>query len=111
MRRKAIVLLLLIVLPAALWLRGRLLPIADDDLLLNLVPPPEDVRNAAIDETSHLTQELQRHFDPGDDFPPMPKPGPHDWLANNHEGGQTFKEFRQAEPNRPHSELTRKRPE
>ena len=102
MRRKAIVLLLLIVLPAALWLRVRLLPVAEDDSLLNFVPPSADVRKAAIDETSQLTPELQRYFDPGDDFPPMPKPGPHDWLANNHEGGQTFKEFRQAEPNRPY---------
>ena len=101
MRRKAIVLLLLIVLPAAVWLRVRLPPVADDDSLLNFVPPSADVRKAAIDETSQLTPELQRYLDPGDDFPPMPKPGPDDWLANNHEGGQTFNEFRQAEPNRP----------
>ena len=101
MRRNGIVLLLLIAIPTAVWLRGRLLPVVEDNSLLNFVPPSADVRNAAIDETSQLTPELQRYFDPVDDFLPMAKPGPNDWLANNHEGGQTFKEFRQAEPNRP----------
>ena len=101
MRRKAIVLLLLIAIPVAIWLRGWLLPVVEDDSLLNFVPPSADVSKAAIDDVSQLAPELRGFFDPCDEFAPMPKPGPDDWLANNHEGGQTFKEFRQAEPNRP----------
>lgn len=27
------------------------------------------------------------------DFPPLPKPGPDDWLANHHEPGQTYDDF------------------
>ncbi len=100
MQRKAILLLIVLVI-AAVWLRGRLQPAAEDDSLLNFVPPSAEARKAAIDDGSQLTPELQGFFEPNDDFPPMPKPGPHDWLANNYEGGQTFKEFRQAETNRP----------
>lgn len=101
MRRRWIVLLLLIAIPAAVWLRERILPVVEDDSLLNFVPPSAEVRKAAIGDVSQLAPDLRGFFDPSDDFAPMPKPGPDDWLANNHEGGQTFKEFHQAEPNRP----------
>ncbi len=32
-------------------------------------------------------------------FTPLPVPGPHDWLANHYESGQTFKEYLFAEKN------------
>jgi archaemetzincin len=36
---------------------------------------------------------LRKAFEPGDDFKPMPAPGPHDWLANHRESGQTYNEY------------------
>jgi archaemetzincin len=33
---------------------------------------------------------LRKAFEPGDDFKPMPAPGPHDWLSNHRESGQTY---------------------
>jgi archaemetzincin len=36
-----------------------------------------------------------------DQFEPLPKPGPNDWLANHPEPGQTFEEFVASRPNRP----------
>jgi archaemetzincin len=43
----------------------------------------------------------QRHALDSIDFPPMPKPGPMDWLANYYEPGQTYKEFLITPHNRP----------
>jgi len=34
-------------------------------------------------------------------FEPLPEPGPHDWLANHPEHGQTFDDFVASRPNRP----------
>src|SRR5688572_23844893 len=58
-------------------------------------PPAHTVneRVAAIGSTSHLSPELQRAFDPADDFSPMPKPGPSDWLAQHPEKPQSFDDF------------------
>lgn len=36
-----------------------------------------------------------------DQFEPLPKPGPSDWLANHAEPGQTFEQFVASHPNRP----------
>ncbi len=102
MRRRSVGLMLLgMLVLVAVWWRVRSQPEADDDSLLNFVPPTADVRKAAHGALSQLAPELQRHFEPSDDFEPMRKPGPSDWLAKHHEGGQTFDDFRQAEPNRP----------
>jgi archaemetzincin len=37
------------------------------------------------------------------DLRPIPKPGPHDWLASHREPGQTFDDFLAMRPNRPTS--------
>jgi archaemetzincin len=50
---------------------------------------------------------LERAFTPRGDFAPLPAPGPHDWLANHHEPGQTFAEFVAAAPNLPRGERRR----
>jgi len=44
---------------------------------------------------------LAKALDPGDDFEPLPWPGPSDWLAVHPEAGQTYEEFVQAHGNRP----------
>ncbi|HEY8375530.1 MAG TPA: archaemetzincin, partial [Nannocystis sp.] len=44
---------------------------------------------------------LRAAFAPGDDDRPIPKPGPHDWLAEHHEPGQTFQQFVLERHNRP----------
>jgi len=36
---------------------------------------------------------LRRALEPGDDFAPVPAPGPSAWLANHPEEGQTFEQF------------------
>jgi archaemetzincin len=47
-------------------------------------------RVAAIGNTSGLSPQLQRAFDPAIDFEPMPKPGEDDWLANHPEKAQSY---------------------
>jgi archaemetzincin len=64
-------------------------------------PPGEKERRAAIGPTASLPPGLRRAFEPGDDFEPIPKPGPADWLANHQEPGQTFPEFAASRRNTP----------
>ncbi|NIO29130.1 MAG: hypothetical protein GTO29_11325 [Candidatus Latescibacteria bacterium] len=61
----------------------------------------EAERIRAIGETTGLSRMLRRALEPGHDFQPLPKPGPHDWLANHPEPGQTFEEFLRLKPNKP----------
>jgi len=60
-----------------------------------------DQRRHAVGSTEELSPLLQRAFDPGDDFPPIPAPGPNDWLAAHAEPGQSFEQFVGSRPNRP----------
>jgi archaemetzincin len=64
-------------------------------------PPGEQERRKAIGDTAGLPDDQRRAFVPGDDFEPIPKPGPHDWLANHPEPGQTFDQFVRSKPHRP----------
>jgi hypothetical protein len=64
-------------------------------------PPTLAQRLAALGPLAGLPETLQRALQPGNDFEPMPVPGPNDWLANFPEAGQTFQQFVQSEPNRP----------
>ena len=64
-------------------------------------PPTHDERLSALGSTRGLSQPLRRALTAGDDFEPIPEPGPHDWLANHPEPGQTFDEFVRSQPNRP----------
>lgn len=71
-----------------------------DSMILEFRTPSLEQRQAAIGDISQLSPALQRAFAPGEDFPPMPQPGPRDWLAKYPEGGQTYSEFLRSEPNR-----------
>jgi len=64
-------------------------------------PPTADERLRAIGPTHELPETLKKALDPGNDFEPIPVPGPHDWLANHPESGQTFDKFVKSKPNRP----------
>jgi archaemetzincin len=64
-------------------------------------PPSAAERLAAIGPTHDLPDVLRKAFEPGDDFEPIPAPGPHDWLANHPEPGQTFEEFVRSKANQP----------
>jgi len=64
-------------------------------------PPGHEDRLAAIGPTDGLSETLHRALTPGDDFEPIPEPGPHDWLANHPEPGQTFEEFVRSKAHRP----------
>ena len=55
----------------------------------------------ALGPRMNLTAEQIAAFTPGDDFAPMPKPGPSDWLTFHQEPGQTFPQFVWSKPNRP----------
>ena len=55
----------------------------------------------ALGLTEDLPVELKRALIPSDDFEPMPRPGPNDWLAVHPEAGQSFEQFVQSSPNRP----------
>ena len=69
----------------------------------DFVPPSEEVRLKAIGSLRGASNINRRALDPGDDFLPIPKPGPSDWLANHKEPGQTFDEFTASKPNRPNA--------
>ncbi|MDW7980550.1 MAG: archaemetzincin [Verrucomicrobiales bacterium] len=64
-------------------------------------PPGPDARTKAIGDLSSLPENLRRAFVPGDEFEPIPKPGPHDWLSVHPEPGQSFDQFVASRPNRP----------
>jgi archaemetzincin len=59
--------------------------------------PTIEERVVAIGDTSDLSPELQRAFDPAGDFVPMPKPGPNDWLAEHPEQPQSYRDWLDAD--------------
>jgi archaemetzincin len=86
---------LMSVLPAAiLWVSG---------MVARFTPPTRAQRLAAIGPVGGLPETLRRALDPGEDFLPMPEPGPSDWLANHLEPGQSFAQFVSSRPNRPNT--------
>lgn len=70
---------------------------------MSFTPPGPAWRRLAIGATEALPAGLRRAFDPGDDFQPLPAPGPDDWLANHPEPGQSFDDYVASKPNRPDS--------
>jgi archaemetzincin len=62
---------------------------------------PRAQQLAAIGPISGLPDRLRRALEPGDDFLPVPAPGPGDWLANHPEPGQSFEEFLHSRHHRP----------
>jgi hypothetical protein len=64
------------------------------------VPPPSE-RLRAIGPLAKLPEPAKRALEPRSDFfDPLPAPGPHDWLANYPEPGQSFERFLRSQPNR-----------
>src|SRR5438094_7227009 len=64
--------------------------------------PSSEVRRAAVGDLAGLSPVLGRAYSAdAPEFEPIPKPGPHDWLAVHPESGQTFDEFKASRPNRP----------
>ena len=61
----------------------------------------EEERRATIGPTEELPSAMKRAFDPSAGFEPIATPGPHDWLANHLESGQTVEEFVRSRPKRP----------
>ena len=55
----------------------------------------------AIGDTQGLSETMQRAFQPGDDFAPLPVPRRGDWLAEHYEPGQTFDQYVISSPPRP----------
>jgi archaemetzincin len=71
-------------------------------IAMAFAPPSEKTVRNAVGDLSGLPPQLQRAFSPeADAFDPIPKPGPHDWLAVHEEPGQTFDQFKASQPNRP----------
>jgi archaemetzincin len=66
-------------------------------------PPGPAWRRLAIGSTEGLPAGLRGAFDPAEDFDPVPVPGPHDWLANHPEPGQSYDDYTASRPNRPDS--------
>jgi archaemetzincin len=104
MRRRNLIFSLIGLLLVAAGLRWWQSIPDDADELMKFQPPNAQQRLAAIGDLRSLSVDLQKAFDPSRDFVPMPKPGRRDWLAKNHEGGQTFEQFLQTEPNKPDHE-------
>jgi archaemetzincin len=67
-----------------------------------LEPPGPEARRSAVGDLAGLSPVLRRAFSAdAPEFDPIPKPGPHDWLAVHPESGQTFDQFKASHPNRP----------
>ena len=83
-----------------MWKTAAILCVASFSMAFD--PPGPDVRRAAVGELTGLPPVLGRAFSAdASEFEPIPKPGPHDWLAVHPEPGQTFDEFKASDPNRP----------
>jgi archaemetzincin len=65
------------------------------------VPPGPDEQARAVGPLGELPPDLRRAFTPGNDFDPVPGPGPHDWLSVARERGQGFERFARVTSNRP----------
>ena len=104
MRRHALILSLAGLLLAAAGLRWWQARPTEAEDSIQFRPPNAQERLAAIGDLRSLSPDLQRAFDPDQDFAPMPPPGKRDWLANYYEGGQTFAQFLREEPNKPDHE-------
>jgi len=68
---------------------------------MNFEPPTAAERLKAIGNTEGIEQTLRKALEPADDFEPISRPQPGDWLAVHYEPGQTFDEFAKYKPNRP----------
>jgi len=65
-------------------------------------PPGPDTRREAVGDLADLSLTVRRALSAdAPEFEPIPKPGPHDWLAVHPESGQTVDEFQASHPNRP----------
>ena len=80
-----------------LLLLGLLLPAG----LLAFDPPSENERLAALGNRFELPASIRPLFTPDADFRPIPRPRGDDWLTWHTERGQTFDDYKAAEPNRP----------
>jgi hypothetical protein len=70
-------------------------------------PPTRAQQLAAIGPRTALPLLLQRALEPGDDFLPIPEPGPSGWLRNHTEVGQTFEQLIHSRPNRPDNQRSK----
>ena len=70
-------------------------------LLLAITIPSGDEQKRAVGSLFNLSPDLKAAFEVGDDFNPLPEPGPTDWLTSHKEQGQTYKQFLRSSPNRP----------
>jgi archaemetzincin len=68
---------------------------------MRFAPPSREERLAAVGSTAELPLSMRQALESGDDFEPIPVPGPHDWLANHSEPGQTYDDFVRSRPHRP----------
>ena len=55
--------------------------------------PSKSEKMHAIGSLNGLPAHIRRAFEPGDDFKPVPVPGPYDWLTLHPEAGQTYNEY------------------
>ena len=69
--------------------------------MMALETPTKKQRHQITGQTEELPSIMKKALDPGRDFEPMPRPGPHDWLAAHRETGQSFEQFVQSRPNKP----------
>ena len=63
--------------------------------------PSEYERLRALGNRHELPEAVRPLFEPDDDFRPIARPGPNDWLTWHKEPGQTFEEYRDSAANRP----------
>ena len=69
--------------------------------MMTFSPPSPTEQRRALGSLDELPPALVRALRPAGHFDALPPPGPHDWLANHPESGQSFQEWLDEEPLRP----------
>lgn len=68
---------------------------------MTFTPPTPSEQRRALGSLEELPPDLVHALQPAGDFDAVPAPGPHDWLANHPESGQSFRQWRDERPLRP----------
>ncbi len=62
---------------------------------MTFTPPTPTEQRRALGSLEELPEPLARAFQPAGHFDALPPPGPHDWLSNHPETGQSFQEWQE----------------
>jgi archaemetzincin len=72
-----------------------------EEVAMYFIPPAMEETEYALGSTAGFSPRMRRALLPGSAFEPIPRPAPGDWLAEHHEPGQSYEQFRREAPASP----------